>query len=102
MVQGVLSAADVQRVAVRQEGLAAQSLDVIADRSRPVGTKIRQVARLTEVDLDGHEFAFEIDVLEAGLFHEALEFLQQALFAVGAQVGEVYGCFFHGSLLIFL
>ena len=66
MVQRVLASAHVQGVAVGQEGLAAQLLDHFDHHGGIVGTQIRQVARLAEVDLDGGILVGEINLADAG------------------------------------
>ena len=65
VVQGVLPAAHVQRVAVRQEGLAAVGLHQVRHGPGPVGPEVGKVARLAEVHLDGHVLAVHVDVAEA-------------------------------------
>ena len=93
VVQRVLAAAHVQGVAVGQEGLAAPLLHEVRHRPRPVGTQERQVARLTKVQLDGHEFILEVDVAHTGGLHQAGQLLLQILMHVRPQVGKInLGC----------
>ena len=84
MVQGVFPTAHIQRVAVRQEGLAALGLHQVRHHLGPVGTEVRQVARLAEVHLDGDVFALHIDVTEARGHHQAGQLLGQVLPPAGA------------------
>ena len=62
MLQRVFAAADVERVAVGEEGLAAALLDEIGDDLGIVGAQERQIAELAEMQLDGDEFAVKIDL----------------------------------------
>ena len=55
MLKRVFAAAHVERVAVREEGLAAQPLDHVYHGARVIGTQEGQVAQLAKVDLDGNE-----------------------------------------------
>ena len=84
VVQGVLPAAHVQRVAVRQEGLAAVGLHQVRHGPGPVGPEIGQVARLAEVHLDGHILAVHVDVAEAGGLHQTGQLLGKILPPAGA------------------
>ena len=52
MIERVLTSADVQGIAVGQEGLAAVCLDVICSRLCPVRPQKCQITRLTKVHLD--------------------------------------------------
>ena len=89
MLKRVFAAAHVERVAVREEGLAAQLLDHVYHGARVIGTQEGQVAQLAKVDLDCNELVLEVDLLYAGALDEALELVQLALAAVRTQVGEV-------------
>ena len=89
MLKRVFAAAYVKRVAVREEGLAAQLLDHVYHGARVIGAQEGQVAQLAKVDLDGNELVLEVDLLYAGALDEALELVQLALATVRAQVGEV-------------
>ena len=103
MVEGVLAPADVEGVAVGDEGLAAQFLDQVADRARVVRPQEGQVARLAEVQLHGHEAALEVEAAEAGLQHEFAQFrLQAVTHRHGVHVGEpnIGGLRIHLSLLL--
>ena len=84
VIQGVLAAADIQRVAVGQERLAALTLDQVHHDLGPVGTQISQVAGLTEVHLDGHIFAIHLDVAKAGSHHKTGQLLGQVFPPGGA------------------
>ena len=62
MVERVGAAADIERVAVCDEGPAAAFLDEVGDDLGIVRTQERQVAELTEVQLDGDELAVKVDL----------------------------------------
>ena len=90
MIQRVAAAADVERVAVRQEGAAAMLADQIAQRAGIVVAQEGDVARLAKVHLDGHVLVLHIDGANASGFAQAAEFLQQVFVALAAEVGKVY------------
>ena len=90
MVERVGAAADIERVAVGEERLAAQLLDHVRDGARVVGAQEGEVAQFAKVDLDGDELVVEVDLLDAGAADEALELVELTLAAVRAQVGEVH------------
>lgn len=62
MLERVFAAADIERVAVGDEGPAAAFFDKIGDDLGIVRTQERQVAELTEVQLDGDELAVKVDL----------------------------------------
>ena len=84
VVQGVLPPAHVQRVAVRQEGLAPLGLDEVRHGPGPVGPEVGQVSRLAEVHLDGDEFVLHINLAEPGGHHQPGQLLGQVLPPAGA------------------
>ena len=89
VVERVLAAAHVERVAVGDEGFAAQLAHDVDDDAGVVGAQVGQVARLAEVHLDGDELVLHVNLLDARLAHEVVELLGQVGLAVRAHVGEV-------------
>ena len=89
MFQGVLAAAHIQGVAVGQEGAPAQGGHFVGHHLGEVGTQEGQVARLTEMDLDGHELVVHVDAVDAGLFDQFFQLVQQAGAHGAAHVGEI-------------
>ena len=94
VLERVFAATDVERVAVGEEGLAAQLLDDIRDGAGVVGAQKAQVAQLAKVNLDGDELVLKVDLLNSGVTDKALELVELALASMRAQVGEVHlsGC----------
>ena len=94
VLERVFAAAHIERVAVGEEGLAAQLLHHVRDGAGVVGAQKAQVAQLAKVDLDGDELILEVDLLDTGATNEALELVELALASMRAQVGEVHlsGC----------
>ena len=94
VLERVFAATDIERVAVGEEGLAAQLLHDIRDGAGVVGAQKAQVAQLAKVNLDGDELVLEVDLLDTGVTDEALELVELALASMRAQVGEVHlsGC----------
>ena len=103
VVQGVLTPAHVQGVAVGEERLTAPFLYKIRHGPRPIGAQERQVSRLAEVQLDGHELILKVDIAHTGGLHQAGQLLLEIFMHVGPQVGEVYlGCHKKPSLSRFV
>ena len=94
VLERVFAATHIERVAVGEEGLAAQLLDDIRDGAGVVGAQKAQIAQLAKVNLDGDELVLKVDLLDTGVTDEALEFVELALASMRAQVGEVHlsGC----------
>ena len=90
VLERVFAATDIERVAVGEEGLAAQLLDDIRDGAGVVGAQKAQVAQLAKVNLDGDELVLKVDLLNTGVTDEALELVELALASMRAQVGEVH------------
>ena len=94
VLERVFAATDIERIAVSEEGLAAQLLHDIHDGAGVVGAQKAQVAQLAKVNLDGDELVLKVDLLDTGVTDEALELVELALTSMRAQVGEVHlgGC----------
>ena len=90
VLERVFAATDIERVAVGEEGLAAQLLHDIRDGASVVGAQKAQVAQLTKVNLDSNELVLKVDLLDTGASDEALELVELALASMRAQVGEVH------------
>lgn len=90
VIQGVLAPAHIQGVAVGEERLTAPFLHKIRHGPRPIGAQERQVSRLAEVQLDGHELILKVDIAHTGGLHQAGQLLLEIFMHVGPQVGEVY------------
>ena len=94
VLERVFAATHIERIAVGEEGLAAQLLHDIRDGAGVVGAQKAQVAQLAKVNLDGDELVLKVDLLDTGVTDEALELVELALASMRAQVGEVHlgGC----------
>ena len=90
VVEAVLAPADVERVAVGDEGLAAELANDVDDGARVVGAQVAEVARLAEVHLYGDELVGKVDLLDARGADQALELVGQTVTQVGVQVAEIY------------
>ena len=90
MLQGVLPAARVHGIAVSKEGLAPQLLDDVHHRPGVVGAQIADIAQLTEVELDGHKFTLQVQVLNARLLNQLFQLGGQAV-SIGLcmEIGEI-------------
>ena len=94
VLERVFAATDIERVAVGEEGLAAQLLHDVCDGAGVVGAQKAQIAQLAKVNLNGDELVLKVDLLNTGAANEALELVELALASMRAQVGEVHlsGC----------
>ena len=92
VLERVFAAAHIERVAVGEEGLAAQLLDDIRDGAGVVGAQKAQIAQLAKVNLNGDELVLKVDLLNTGATDEALELIELALASMRAQVGKVHLC----------
>ena len=101
MLERMLAAADVERVAVGQEGTAAQFLDEVGHGLGIVRPQIGQIAELAEVHLDGDEFILKIDLVHAGLQQKLAQLLLLVQAGMAAEVGEIYWTGVHNSASIF-
>ena len=88
VLDGVLAAAGVQRIAVRQEGHAAQLADHVGHGLDVVGAQVGAVAQLPKVHLDGYELALKIDPLNARRAYQLLQLLAKADADAGPEIGE--------------
>ena len=70
--------------------LAAARLDVIAQHLGVLMAQKRHVAHLAEMDFDGDELILEIDLIDAGLLDEPLEFGEDAVPRLGMHVREAH------------
>lgn len=73
--QGMLTAARIKRIAVRQERAAAQFLDQIGNGLDILRAQRSQTAQFTEMHLDGNEFPFKINLFNASFLAKFLQFL---------------------------
>ena len=100
VVQGVFPGAHIERVAVGQEGIAAQLLDVVGHVAGKVGPEKGQIAQLAEMDLDGHIFALKIDLVHARSLHQLAELGLVVLSFLHTEVGEIYLRLLHRESLL--
>ena len=89
VLQGVLPPAGVEGVAVGEEGDAPQLLHHVGHRLGVVGPQERQVPRLAEVHLDGHQLVVKIDLPDARPADELFQLVQQAHARTAPEVGVV-------------
>ncbi|KXA67248.1 hypothetical protein HMPREF3201_02059 [Megasphaera sp. MJR8396C] len=73
--QGMFTAARIKGVAVRQEGAAAQFFNDVGNGFDILRTQRGQTAQFPEMEFDGNEFAFKVDISDAGLLTELLQLL---------------------------
>ena len=84
MIQRIFAAADIQGVAVGQEGLAPLAFHQIGHGFGPVGPEVSHIARLSEVHFDGYIFAVHVNVTKTGGHHQTGQLLGKVLPPCGA------------------
>ena len=77
MVQGILPAAHIQGVAVRQEHPAVLRLNQVHQDLGIVRPQVSQVAWLAKMDLYGRILVVEINIHHTGLLNQSLQLLQE-------------------------
>ena len=87
----------VQCVAVGEKGLASPGSYHSGYDGSEVGPEVGQVARLTEMDLDGGHLAVEVDLKKACRLHQLLQLLQQVERRGTSHIGKVH----HGRLHLY-
>ncbi len=97
MVKGILPAAYIQRIAIRQEWFASQFLHIISHYSGIVRPQECQVAILPEMNLDRHILIGEINLLKPGCLHQTMHLLQKVLMRCRLERCKIYICFLHSN-----
>ena len=88
MLQRVLSAADVERVAVGQKRHAAEGLDDVRDGLGEIRAQEREVARLAEMCLDRDHLMIHVDLADPGAADQSFQLLLQVVARLAAHVRE--------------
>ena len=89
VVERVLAAADIERVAVRQERLAAELAHKIRDGLCIIRAQVGQVARLAEVHFNGDVAVLEIDLIHPRRQQQTGELLLDVFLQRGMEGGKV-------------
>ena len=71
------------------------SFDGIRHHFAEIGAQERQVARLTEMDLDSGKLTVKIDLVHAGGIHQLFQLHQKIGARKGTHVRKINLCFFH-------
>ena len=95
MVQRIFAAADIQGVAVGQEGSAAHFTNQINDNFCVVWAQVSQISRFTEVNFDCCKFVLKINLTNAGFDSQSAQLFGQIAAELYLHGGEVYFRFFH-------
>lgn len=99
VLERVLAAARIERIAVRQERHTALLFDEVCDDLRVLRAQIGHVAKLTEVHLDGDELAVHVNLLDAGSQAECPELLHDVASDRHAEIREINFCLFHDVMI---
>ena len=90
VIQRIFPPAHIQGIAVGKKRLSAPLLNKVRHGFRPVGPQVRQIARLTKMQLDGHKLVIEVDLAHTRRFQQPRQLLLQILTIVGAKIGKKY------------
>ena len=72
----------------KEEYLARVASGKIDNGTGILGTQVRHIAVLAEMNLDGHELAIHINIPDAGCAHQGLEFLRKTVSELlGTEIG---------------
>ena len=89
MIQGILTAAHVEGVAVSQKRLSSQLLYCICHHFCIIWAQIGQVAGFAEMNFDGSIFSLKINIPDAGCFDEAFQLLEEIVIYFGTHASEI-------------
>ena len=89
MLDGIFAAADIEGVAVGQEGDAAGLPDDIGHDARIVGAQVGQIAQLAEMELDGGQLALERHVVQPGPAEHLFKALQNGGPQADVKIGKI-------------
>lgn len=90
MIQGVFPAAHIEGVAVGKEGLPSQLPDYVGHGFGVIRPQVGEITQLAEVDLDGHELVFKVDLVDAGGQDEPFQLLDPVFVRGDAEIGKIY------------
>ena len=90
MVDGIGTSSGVKGIAVGKEWFSSQRTYHVNYSCSIVRTYICHVARLAEMNLDGSEFAFEIDVCYSSPSDKTLKLCQEVIARYGPEIRVKY------------
>ena len=73
MFQGVFAAARIHGVAVGEKRLATEFLDQVDNRTGIIGAEIADIDQFSEMEFDGDELAFHVQLIDPRLADELLQ-----------------------------
>ena len=79
VIQRILAAPHIERIAVRQKWAAAVALHQVHDHLCVIGTQIGQVTRLAKMDFNRCKFILKIQLFNTSFYHQFLQLLQKVL-----------------------
>jgi len=88
MVTGILAAAGVKGVGIGKKRPATESLDLVNDNAKILGTQIGEVSLFAEAGLDGDKVAFPDDFFQFKVMKQSVVFGEISLAAVSAAGDE--------------
>ena len=98
MVDRIRTAAGIEGIAVSEEDLRTERTHNIDNTRRIVRTDVGEVARFSEMDLDGCELAVEVDVSDSRLSDQSFEFCKEVVPWYCPEVSEIDFRFFHSFI----
>ncbi len=93
VIQRIFPGTDIHGVGIGEEGFAAQILNEIHHHPGIARAQIGHVAQFTEMDLNGHIFVLEVDLIHPRRQQQPCQLLGNGLAAGRAEGSKIYlGC----------
>ena len=89
MIQRILAAADIKRVAICQECFSTKLTNIVSDNFRILWTEIGKIAEFTKVNLYGSLLILKTDLFKSSLLHKPMQLLRKRLGGGGMKVSEI-------------
>ena len=97
VLQRMLSAPRIKSIAVCEERYSSLLLYKVSNRLGILRTKIREVAKLTEMHLDSNKFSFHVDVLDARGNTKPFKLFCLGSSYLDTKIRKIHFSFFHFS-----
>ena len=102
MLECILTASRIERIAVRQKWHSAILLHNVSHCLRIIRSQERQVPEFPEMHLDGDKLSSHVNRSDSGLSNQLLQLCCQRYVNLRPEIGEINLCFFsHLSALLF-
>ena len=90
MLDGVLTAARIQGIAVGQKGDSARLLYHVCHSLGVIGPQIADISQLAKMYLDGYEFSFHVHGGKAGFFHQPFQLRRKSFSEACPEICKIH------------